>query len=71
MTKGNDEWLYVENPAPDQLQEDQNWSYKDGRELAPENSNVRGSFKEVVLIPNFEKAIKRIIKHSWFPLKAR
>ena len=53
------ELLYVEQPAINQLQEN-GWSYKDGRELAPEISDIRPSLKEVVLIPNLEKAIKRI-----------
>ena len=53
------EILYVEQPAIDQLKEI-GWSYKDGRELAPDKSNIRSSFKEVVLTPNLEQAIKRI-----------
>ena len=53
------ELLYVEQPALDQLQSN-GWSYKDGRELAPDNSNIRSSFKEVVLTPNLEQSIKRI-----------
>ena len=54
------EFLYVEKPALDQLQEDKNWSYKDGRELAPDISDIRSSLKEVVLIPNLEESIQRI-----------
>ncbi len=53
------ELLYVEQPALDQLQKN-GWSYKDGRELAPDTSNIRSSFKEVVLTPNLEQSIKRI-----------
>ena len=53
------EFFYVEQPALDQLQQN-GWSYKDGRELAPDNSNIRSSLKEVVLTPNLEEAIKRI-----------
>ena len=55
-----DEFLYVEKPALDQLQKDKNWSYKDGRELNPDNSNVRSSLKDVILTPNLQEAIKRI-----------
>ena len=54
------ELRYVEQPALDQLQEDKKWSYKDGRELAPDNSDIRSSLKEVVLIPNLEQGIQRI-----------
>ena len=53
------EFLYVEKPAIDQLQKN-GWSYKDGREFAPDISDIRSSLKEVVLIPNLEQAIKRI-----------
>ena len=42
------EFLYVEQPALDQLQKS-GWSYTDGREFAPDKSNVRLSFKELVL----------------------
>ena len=38
----DDELLYVEQPALDQLQST-GWSYMDGRELVPENSNIRSS----------------------------
>ncbi len=58
--KSQPEFLYVEKPALDQLQEDKKWSYKDGRELAPETSDIRSSLKEVVLIPKLEEAIQRI-----------
>ena len=53
------ELFYVEQPVLDQLQKI-GWSYKDGRELTTETSEIRSSLKEVVLIPNIEKAIKRI-----------
>ena len=36
------ELLYVEQPALDQLQGN-SWSYKDGRELAPDTSDIRTS----------------------------
>ena len=52
------EFLYVEEPAIKQLKK--GWSYKDGRELAPDNSNIRSSFKDVILTPNLEQSIKRI-----------
>ena len=48
------EFLYVEKPALDQLQSS-GWSYKDGREFAPDISNIRSSFKEVVLTPNLSR----------------
>ncbi len=54
-----DEFLFVEKPALDQLQRN-GWSYKNGRELAPDTSNIRSSLKEVILTPNFEQSIKRI-----------
>ena len=54
-----DEFLYSEKPALDQLQSN-GWSYKNGREFAPETLDIRSSLKEVVLIPNLEQAIKRI-----------
>ncbi|MDC3034732.1 type I restriction endonuclease subunit R [Prochlorococcus sp. AH-716-P05] len=53
------ELLYVEQPALDQLQKN-GWSYKDGRDLAPDTSDIRLSFKEVVLTLNLEHAIKRL-----------
>ncbi len=53
------EFLYVEQPALDQLQKS-GWSYIDGRELTPDNSDSRSSFKEVVLNLYLEQAIKRI-----------
>ena len=56
------EFLYVEQPALNQLQRN-GWSYRDGRELAPDASNIRSSFKEVILLTNLEKAIKRI--NNW------
>ncbi len=56
------EYLYVEQPALNQLQSD-GWSYKDGRELNPDNSDIRSSLKDVILAPNLENAIKRI--NSW------
>ena len=54
-----DEFLYSEKPALDQLQSN-GWSYKDGRELAPDTSDIRPSLKEVVLSPKLEQGIKRI-----------
>ena len=54
-----DEFLKVEKPALDQLQSN-GWSYKDGKELAAETSDIRSSLKEVILTPNLEKAIRRI-----------
>ena len=54
-----DELLQVEQPALDQLLTN-GWSYKDGRELAPETSDFRSSLKEVVLTSNLQKAIQRI-----------
>tara|TARA_Y100001968_G_scaffold27029_1_gene21101 strand:- start:175 stop:570 length:396 start_codon:yes stop_codon:yes gene_type:complete len=54
-----DEFLYSEQPALDQLQSN-GWFYKDGKELAPETSNIRSSLKEVILTSNLEKAIQRI-----------
>ena len=54
-----DEFLYSEHPALDQLQSN-GWSYIDGRELAPDTSDIRSSLKEVILTPNFEQAIRRI-----------
>ncbi len=54
-----DEFIYSEKPALDQLQSN-GWSYKDGKDLVPETSNLRSSLKEVVLTHNLEAAIKRI-----------
>ena len=54
-----EEFYKVELPFLEKLQSN-GWSYKDGRELAPDHLNVRSSLKEVVLIPNLEQAIKRI-----------
>ena len=63
------EFLFVEKPALDQLQEEYKWSYKDGRELAPDTSDIRLSLTQVVLIPNLEQAIQRInpwiLKKYW------
>ena len=53
------EFQYVEQPALDQLQSN-GWSYQDGKQLAPDTSDIRASLKEVTLIPNLEKAIQRI-----------
>ena len=53
------ELLYVEQPALDQLHKN-GWSYKDGRELAPDTLDSRSSSKEVILTPNLEQALKRI-----------
>ena len=58
-----DEYAYVELPALNQLRKN-NWSYKDGRELAPETSDSRSSLKEVVLTHNLEAAIKQINPHA-------
>ena len=44
----DDEFLKVELPAIEQLQQ-LGWTYIDGKELSPENSDERGSFKDVVL----------------------
>ena len=55
----NDELLYAEQPALDQLQSN-GWSYQDGRELAPDTSDIRSSLKDVVLIANLEQSIKQI-----------
>ena len=55
-----DEFFKVEKPALDQLQSNKRWSYKDGRELSPDTSDIRSSLKEVVLIPNLKQAIQRI-----------
>ena len=54
-----DEFLYSEKPALDQLQSN-GWSYQDGRELAPDTSDIRSSLKDVILTPNLEQAIQRI-----------
>ena len=54
-----DEFLYSEKPALDQLQSN-GWSYQDGRELAPDVSDIRSSLNYVILTPNLEKAIQRI-----------
>ena len=54
-----DEFLYSEQAALDQLQSN-GWSYQDGRQLAPNSSNIRSSLKEVILTPNLEQAIQRI-----------
>lgn len=62
------ELFYLEQPALNQLQKN-GWSYKEGRELAPDNSDIRSSLKEVVLNQNLEHAIKRInlwiLKKYW------
>jgi len=54
-----DEFFKVELPALEQLKRI-GWSYKDGRELDPDISKIRASFKEVILTPNLDQAIKRI-----------
>ena len=54
-----DEFLYSEKPALDQLQSN-GWSYQDGRELAPETSDIRSSLQKVTLNLNLEQAIQRI-----------
>ena len=48
-----DEFFYLENPALDQLQSN-GWSYKNGRELVHETSDIRSSLQDVILIPNLE-----------------
>ena len=53
------ELLYVEKPALEQLQRN-HWLYKNGREFALENSSIRLSSKEVILLPNLEKTLKKI-----------
>ena len=57
-----DEFLYSEKPALDELQSN-GWSYKDGRELAPETSDIRSSLQKVTLNLNLKQAIQRI--NSW------
>ena len=54
-----EEFLYVEQPALNQLQSN-GWSYKDGREIVHNDSDIRSSLKEVVLSKNLEESIKMI-----------
>ena len=54
-----DEFLYSEKAALDQLQSN-GWSYQDGKQLAPDTSDIRSSLKEVTLTPNLKQAIQRI-----------
>lgn len=54
-----DERKLVEAPALEQLK-GLGWSHIDGTTLAPEKTNLRSSFKDVVLTPNLEQAIQRI-----------
>ena len=54
-----DEFTKVELPALEQLQS-LGWSYVDGVSLAPDVSDERGSFKDVVLEKRLTVSIKRI-----------
>ena len=49
----------VEYPAIDQLRS-LGWIYVKGEDFSPITSDNRSSFKEVVLAPNLNQAIKRI-----------
>ena len=53
------EFIYVEKPAINQLQEI-GWVYTDGQSLAPDISDLRNSFRDVILHKNLEKALIRI-----------
>ena len=55
----NDEFDLVEEPALVQLQS-LGWEYLDGRELSPEESDERNSFKDVVLERRLTTSIKRL-----------
>ncbi|WP_025782107.1 type I restriction endonuclease subunit R [Candidatus Synechococcus spongiarum] len=55
----NDERNLVEAPALEQLK-GVGWRRLPGPALAPDHANHRASFKEVVLTPNFEQAVRRI-----------
>ena len=55
----NNEFTLVEEPALIQLQSN-GWTYKNGKQLSPDTSNIRSSLREVVLLTNLRKAIKRI-----------
>ena len=54
-----DERKLVEAPALEQLK-GLGWSHIVGTTVAPEKTNLRSSFKDVVLTPNLEQAIQRI-----------
>ena len=54
-----DEFTKVELPALEQLQS-LGWSYVDGSSLAPDVSDERSSFKDVVLEKRLTASIKRI-----------
>ena len=55
----SDEFDKVELPALEQLQS-LGWSYVEGVELSPEESDERSSFKDVVLEKRLTASIKRI-----------
>ena len=55
----SDEFDNVELPALEQLQS-LGWSYVEGEELSPEESDDRSSFREVVLENRLTESIKRI-----------
>ena len=55
----DDEFLKVELPAIEQLQQ-LGWTYIDGKELSPENSDERGSFKDVVLNGRLTASVRRL-----------
>ena len=55
----NDELNHVEAPAIEQLKS-LGWTYVEGEQLSPDNSDERGSFREVALINRLETSIKRI-----------
>ncbi|WP_415882607.1 type I restriction endonuclease subunit R [Neptuniibacter sp. QD34_54] len=54
-----DEYNKVEGPAISQLQQ-LGWEYVHGAEFAPENSEERRSFKDVVLVQRLERSVKRL-----------
>ena len=56
----SDEFDKVELPALEQLQS-LGWSYVEGSKLSPEESDERGSFKDVVLENRLTDSIQRII----------
>jgi len=55
----NNERNLVEAPALEQLK-GLGWRHLNGAALSPESSNHRASGKDVVLVPRFEQAIRRI-----------
>ena len=55
----SDEFDKVELPALEQLQS-LGWSYLEGSQLSPDESDARTSYKDVVLENRLEKAIQRI-----------